>query len=1002
MPTQAHRKSRFWRKCRIYFRRFRLVVWLITLAGLSVLIYLNLVGLPDFLKRPLVARLAERGMALEFAALKLHWSRGFVAEQVRFGSSAATNDPALPRLTAHEVEFNLKLRALATARLQLESVALRGGKLVWTLAESNAAPRQLQIENIETSIRLLPGDLWKLDDFRARFGGAEFFVTGTLSNGPAIREWKFEGADKGGRGLERLRKLADTLEQIKFAAPPEIRLDLNGDARDRGSFDALFSVKAAAADTAWGRGKQALLTTRLFPARSNELSRMEISLQAQQVETRWATTTNLDVKLRLVTDAEHPDLVDAAATVRVDGAESPWAQVKGAQVKATWRHATTNPVPRDAKVELHADSAVTFMTRLVNVDFSGTFSCPIQPPAPDGALGFWNHLLPYQLTWSGRVGAVRSLFLAADQVTTEGEWTPPDFSVASFRAQLYRGTVAADARVNVASRAFTGRVATDFDLHRIAPLLPRAAQMELRRLTWAVPPVADCAFALTLPEWTNPAPDWQEIRPTLQLAGAVAVTNGTYQDIHADWVTTHFSYTNLTWQLPDLEIGRPEGGLRVSHVANDRTRDYYFKLHSTIDPQVVLPLLGPEVRRGFDLCEFGQPPEVAGEIWGRWFEPENIGFRGRVALTNFAFRGEQFDAIVAGLNYSNRVVECLEPRLYRGTQHISADGICVDLNTHRTHFTNGFGTFDPAVIVRAIGPVVEHVMAPYHFQTPPTARFNGYVPMGNPHDADVVFEGSGEAFESLNFQATNYTARIIWKNNLLTVTNAAGDLYGGKAAGWAHFVFPDLEHAQYTFGVNITNARLPALVTAVTRKLNNLDGLLTGQLVITNAWTDNIRSWHGYGHAILRDGLLWELPIFGVLSKPLDNLMPGVGNSRFTEAAATFGIASSIVYSPDLEMRSAAMRLQYRGAVDFDGNLNAKIIAEPLRDTPVVGSVMSTILSPVARLFAYRITGTMHEPKSEPVYIPKLLMVPFSPFQSLGELFSSPAARSNAPSEVGK
>jgi hypothetical protein len=154
------------------------------------------------------------------------------------------------------------------------------------------------------------------------------------------------------------------------------------------------------------------------------------------------------------------------------------------------------------------------------------------------------------------------------------------------------------------------------------------------------------------------------------------------------------------------------------------------------------------------------------------------------------------------------------------------------------------------------------------------------------------------------------------------------------------------------------------------------------------------------GNATLRDGLLWELPIFGVLSKPLDAMIPGVGNSRFTEASATFHLAGGFVSSPDLEMRGTAMRLQYRGAVDFDGNLDARVIAEPLRDTPVLGSLMNTLLSPVARLFAYRITGTMHHPKSEPVYIPKFMLVPFSPIQSLGELFSSGPAKTNAPPPV--
>lgn len=999
MPTKAHRKSRFWRKCRIYFRRFRITVWLITLALLGALIYLNLIGLPDFLKRPLLARLAEHGLALEFSALKLHWSRGFVAEQVRFGSSSSTNDSAMPQLTAREVEFNLHVRALALARLQVDSIAMRGGRLVWTLTESNAPARSLAIENIETSVRLLPGDCWMLDDFRARFGGADFFVSGSLRNASAMRSWKREG--KATRWPEHLRKLADILDQITFATPPEFRLDVSGDARDLGSFDALFSIKAAAADTPWGRGKQALLTTRLFPAASNEASRVEMNLQAQQVETRWANTTNLDVKLRLLTAATHPDLVEAAATVRVAGVESRWAMVRDAQIKATWTHAMTNPIPRAAQIEVQAAAVTALLTRFGEVNFSGALTCTTNPPAPDASLGFWNHLLPYQARWSGSVGLLRSLFMQADQVSAEGEWTPPNLSVTNLRASLYRGTLAAEARVNVQSRTTVCSAATDFDIQSIAPLLTRPGQEWLRKFTWATPPVLRCAATFVLPGWTDPQPDWQgEVRPTLQLAGQVALTNGTYQDIHADWATTHFNYTNFTWNLPDLAIGRPEGGLRASHVANDLTREYYFKLHSIIDPQVVLPLLDAEVRQGFDLCEFGQPPVIDGELWGRWYDHDSIGFRGHLALTNFAFRGQRVDVAVTGLNYTNLVVECIEPRVWRGTQHLAVAGITADFPGQRTYFTNGFITLEPTFVAHAIGPMVTHVMAPYHFGTPPVARFNGYISMHNPHDADIIFTGTGTDFESLNFRIRNYTARVHWLNNLLTVTNVAGDFYGGRGAGWAHFVFPDEEHAQFSFAADVTNARLSALVADVTRKTNSLEGLLTGQLVITNAWTDDLHSWDGYARANLRDGLLWELPVFGVLSKPLDAIMPGVGNSRFTEASATFGIVKSIIYSPDLEMRSSTMRLQYRGAVDFDGNINARVIAEPLRDTPVVGSVVSTILSPVARLFAYRITGTMKDPKSDAIYVPKILMMSLSPFQSLGELFAPGPAKTNAPGEI--
>lgn len=1001
MPPKAQGKSRFWRKCRIYFRRFRYVVWSVTLVVVGALIYLNVVGLPDFLKRPLQQRLREKGLALEFAALRLHWSRGFVAEQVIFGASSSTTNPAVPRLTAKELELNLHLRALLTGRIQVDALALRGGKLDWTLTPTNAAVRHLVVENIETSLRLLPADRWVLDDLRGNFCGGKFFLSGSLTNASALRDLKPEPKAPG-RWSRRLEDFAAFMDRVAFRTPPELRVDVNGDARDRGSFSARLSLKAADADTAWGRAEEALFLAQMFPAAAPEPYRVELSLLAKTSETRWATVTNLDVKVRILTAVTNPELAQIAGTLHASGLVTPWGAVGSTHFKASWEQNFTNPIPRLGKVEGHTDKLTTWLTRASDVDFAASWVPATQPPPAATALGFWTNLLPYQVQWHASLGALRTIALQADQIQAAGDWTPPQLTLENLQASLYRGSFTGRGQVDVLTRMAEVQAESDFEIKAFAPLLPGPSQAWLGKFTWVQPPQLRGAVTLRLPPWNrDPASPWlAEVAPTLQLAGQVALTNGSYQGVHADWATSHFTYTNSLWELPDLTIARPEGGVKIFHRANDVTRDYYFNLRSTIDLQAVLPLFDPEVRHGFALCEFGQPPVIAGELWGRWYDHESIGFRGSLALTNFAFRGQGVDAITTGLNYSNLIVECLAPRMYRGTQQLTADGIVADFHTRRTHFTNGFSTLDPGLVVHAIGPNVAEVMAPYHFGQPPTARFHGYTSMHDPHDADVTFAGEGDDFESLNFRAKHYTAQVIWKNNLLTVTNVYGDFYGGTASGWAHFVFPDQEHAQYAFGVNVTNARLSPLVADQTQKTNSLEGLLTGQLTVTNAWTDNMKSWDGSANAVLRDGLLWELPIFGVLSKPLDAIMPGVGNSRFTEAKGTFGLAKSVIYSPDLEMRSSAMRLQYRGAVDFDGNINARVIGEPLRDTPVVGPVVSTILSPVAKLFAYRITGTMKEPKSEPIYIPAPVMILFSPFQSLGELFTPAPGKTNAPVEI--
>jgi len=74
--------------------------------------------------------------------------------------------------------------------------------------------------------------------------------------------------------------------------------------------------------------------------------------------------------------------------------------------------------------------------------------------------------------------------------------------------------------------------------------------------------------------------------------------------------------------------------------------------------------------------------------------------------------------------------------------------------------------------------------------------------------------------------------------------------------------------------------------------------------------------------------------------------------------------------------------------VDFETRVNARVEAELLRDTWVVGKLFSTALWPVSKLFEYRVTGTLAEPKTEPVYfVPRLFLAPFQSMKSMGGMF---------------
>lgn len=874
--------SGFWRKCRTGFRWFRIAMLLAVLALVCAFVWFNRVGLPDFLKRPLVEKLRARGVELEFTRLRLRFVRGLVAENVRLGHAAA---PGSPTLSLAEVQLRLDHHAMLHRRLQINGLVLREGKLVWPLTTTNT----LTLNHIQTDLRFQTNDTWSLDHFQAGFAGVKLSLVADIAHAPEIRHWEmFHGKGTGVQAAVRmqLQKLSDTLNRIQFQGAPQLSLVVNGDARDIHSFVVRLDARAPAVQTPWGGAH------------------------------------DMQLAVNLTAPAGAPTNFDSA-----------WA--------------------------------------------------------------WWTNLQPYRLAWTMQLTQLQSEKLNADSVVCGGLWQSPELAVTNLSAALGGGQLDAQARLNVATREFVFTNSSCLDVHAVAALLTEKTRERLAEFSWTQPPWLRSGGSLILPPWTNRQPDWRgAVQPTIRLDGELAFTNGTAFGAKIDSACAHFDYSNLVWQLPDLVIAQAKTRLELEGGEDDATKNYHWHIHGTFDPETLRPFLTPTSNvgaRGLSQFTFTGPAALDFETRGRLYDYDSIAAAGRAALTNFMIRGQAADSVVSGFQYSNRVVEFFSPRLSRagGTQAMTADRITLDFTAQRIWFVNGYGTADPEAVARAIGPKTGRTLEPYHFEEPPTVRVNGCAPLRGTEGADLSFDiVKGAPFQWLKFKLPFIAGTVHWRGQTLILTNLAAAFYGGSGNGFANFDFrAPHAGADYQFAVNVTNVNLHLLAKNLLPPTNHLEGTLNGQLVVTRADSRDWQTWDGFGHANLHDGLLWDIPVFGILSPVLNTVSPGLGNSRATEASARFTITNGVIYSDSLEIRSTMMRLQYACAVDLKEDVNARVTAQLLRDTWVVGPLVSTALWPVSKLFEYHVTGTLKNPKSEPVYVPKLLLMPLHPIRSLEGLF---------------
>ena len=264
-------------------------------------------------------------------------------------------------------------------------------------------------------------------------------------------------------------------------------------------------------------------------------------------------------------------------------------------------------------------------------------------------------------------------------------------------------------------------------------------------------------------------------------------------------------------------------------------------------------------------------------------------------------------------------------------------------------------------------------------------------------DADLHFDVAGDDLAWSKFHVMHITGKADWVGQRLSLSDMRGIFYLGKASGEAQFNFQTNGHsADFKFDIVATDSDLHLLATDLTGKTNKLEGQLTTRLEVTGANTTNWQSWQGAGRVTLRDGLIWDIPIFGIFSPVLDTIMPGLGNSRAHEGSATFTITNGVIHSDDLTIETTTARLLYWGTIDLNGKVDARMETELLRNTWILGPVLSLALWPVSKTFEYQITGTVHEPRTEPVYIPKIFFFPLHPVQTLKEMVPDETS-TNAP-----
>lgn len=1028
-------RSLAWRAFFTTFKWCRIVALLIVFTVIILGLFLNHVGLPDWLERRVEEQFLKSGWEVKFSKLRLRWYRGIVAENLQLQRTNRFDGPSLFLNTA---EFRLNWQAFRHLDLEASGVMLSSGRLMLPVPGTNQPQRTLALESLGGELVFRPDDHWELKFIEADVLGTHVRIRGDITNAALLRNWKLPEPRPKEPSVRPAsdfwHALLEAAEQVKFDGRPELSVIFGLDAQRWQQPDAKLKFTANALTSPWASGTNVNLSIDLLPPpQSNDVIRVDLKANAQFARTPWASATNLDLKFVFEPSFTALQPTNSLLLVDVLGAETPWGRAGHVFAELRSNPSATNLALRETRADVSVDLLAVDRASARRARVVATVVHPPEEILPSTAETIWTFhdlhtpettaqltrvqttlRLPLRaefqlghtnLTWPERL---KNLPFAADvalsnasvarvvidSVALRAAWQFPELKLSS-AGQLETDTAAMQAVVDTRSRQMNFSVDGSLDPMRFARFINTNVLAWGGDLVLTSAPVASIRGRLTLPDPSQQHIDWRrDVLPSVQMGGQIEVGGGSFRSVPFSLVRLPVALTNAAWMIRDASLAQGSGALNISGEGDALRRDFAFRVRSDFDLLTLRPAFSTQAGTYFGWFEWQMPPRISAELRGNWTNIATLAASGAVAFTNAVFREQQVHSATATFVYTNKLLSILEPFVLRKGEWGAADGIALDLNAEKLYLTNAVGKMAPRVITRAIGPRIDKVVAPYVFEGSPDAKTHGVFalkPGDNSHD--VRFEVDGGPFHWERFHFEKARAVLLWKGDTLTITNVSGRWHGAKFNGSAFFDFDRTAKGNiFSFQARVEDGDLRRILKDLEPgRQGKVEGRVDGELVITRANTDDWNSWQGYGHARMTNGLLWDIPLFGVFSPVLNAVLPGagLGNSRAREATMSYQITNSVILTRDLEIRATAMRMHYDGTVDFQQRVNGRMEADLLRDLPLLGLVISKVLLPVTKLFEYEITGTLNDPKTEERYfISKVLLAPLHPLKTLKDIFN--------------
>jgi hypothetical protein len=411
------------------------------------------------------------------------------------------------------------------------------------------------------------------------------------------------------------------------------------------------------------------------------------------------------------------------------------------------------------------------------------------------------------------------------------------------------------------------------------------------------------------------------------------------------------------------ELGLEDGqGKLEANAYYDGDKTFKGFLKTTLDPTVFKPALGEGAQPFLNSLVFhGKGPVLEAELSGVRPVPEAVLVAGSAAVGAMSYKGVEIEEAKSAFSYKNGELTVRDGFLRRKEGVAKANAVH-NFKTKFLRIESAETQVEPIPLATIFSSKLVEYLSPYTFSGVPKLVLSGDMDLDTQQKTNLSVQVAGlkgldfTLFgKKLHWQDVDASMKLVGQQLELKTTRPAKNFEGTIDAelritlDQKQAYRAKLKTEDQDFGTAMNTFFGNREVTGEVSADMTLEGQL-GKLETVNGW----------GEAVVKEGVLYDIPMFGGFSDILNSIVPNLGYAKAGQARTTFVIRDGVISADKIDIHSATFALIGNGTYDM---VNDKV---DLSMRVNIRGPMGIVLFGVSKLFEYRGTGTMADTKWEP------------------------------------